>query len=72
MLEYCLNCDYENDIKSLVEAVIITVRGEDFKVTEEFYQCPACGEKFTSNLGHDALDEAYREYRNRHNMLQPE
>lgn len=39
MLEYCLNCDYENDLKPLIEAVTVTVRGEDFKVSEEFYKC---------------------------------
>ncbi|KHD06020.1 hypothetical protein PN36_05690 [Candidatus Thiomargarita nelsonii] len=72
MLEYCLNCDYENEIKPDRAAVTVTVRGEYFEVTEEFYKCPVCGEKFTSSLGHDALDEAYREYRRRHDMLQPE
>lgn len=72
MLDYCLNCDYENEIKPARETVKVTVRGEDFDVTEEFYKCPVCGEKFTSSLGHDALDEAYREYRHRHDMLQPE
>ena len=50
----------------------MTVRGEAIEATEEFYQCPTCGENFTSRLGHDALDEAYREYRRRHGFLQPE
>jgi putative zinc finger/helix-turn-helix YgiT family protein len=72
MLDYCLNCDYENEIKPDRSGVTVTVRGEDFEVTEEFYKCPVCEEKFTSSLGHDALDEAYREYRRRHDMLQPE
>jgi hypothetical protein len=47
------------------------VRGEAIETIEEFYQCPACGEKFTSSLGHDALEEAYHEYRRRHNLVQP-
>jgi len=72
MIEYCLNCDYEKALELKREPVIITVRGEAIETTEEFYQCPACGEKFTSSLGHDALDEAYREYRSRHNLVQPE
>lgn len=72
MLEYCLNCDCEEEIKPLRKSVTITVRGENFEVTEEYYKCPACGEEFTSSLGHDALEEAYYEYRCRHGMLQPE
>jgi putative zinc finger/helix-turn-helix YgiT family protein len=72
MLEHCLNCDYEEALEPKRELVSIIVRGEAIEATEEFYQCPACGEKFTSSLGHDALEEAYREYRRRHGLLQPE
>ncbi|EDN69339.1 conserved hypothetical protein [Beggiatoa sp. PS] len=72
MLEYCLTCDYEEALELKRESVIITVRGETIEATEELYQCPACGEKFTSSHGHDALEEAYREYRRRHNLVQPE
>jgi hypothetical protein len=72
MLEYCLNCDYEEALEVKREPVIITVRGETIEVMEEFYHCPACFEKFTSSSGHDALEEAYREYRNRHHLVQPE
>lgn len=72
MLEYCLICDYEEEIKPTRSQVIMTIRGEDIEVTKEFYKCPACGETFTSSLGHNALDQAYREYRRRHDMLQPE
>ena len=54
------------------ESVIITVRGEAIEATEAFYHCPACGEKFTSSYGHDALEEAYRKYRHRHHLVQPE
>jgi hypothetical protein len=31
MLEYCLNCDYENEIKPDRSAVTVTMRGEDFE-----------------------------------------
>jgi putative zinc finger/helix-turn-helix YgiT family protein len=72
MLEYCLNCDYEESLEIKRESVIITVRGEAIEATEEFYQCPACGEKFTSSHGHDALAEPYHEYRRRHHLVQPE
>jgi len=73
MQEFCFNCDYEEELQAQKEKVIITVRGESISATKEFYQCPNyCGQAFTSSLGHDALDEAYREYRRRHNLLQPE
>jgi len=72
MQELCFNCDYEEELQPIREPVIITVRGESIPATKEFYQCPNCGHAFTSSLGHDALDEAYREYRHRHHLLQPE
>lgn len=72
MQEFCFNCDYEEELQPVSESVIIIVRGESIPVTKEFYQCPNCGHAFTSSLGHDALDEAYREYRRRHHLLQPE
>jgi putative zinc finger/helix-turn-helix YgiT family protein len=72
MQEFCLVCDYEDELPPIREPITITVRGEPNAATKEFYQCPNCGHAFTSSLGHDALDEAYREYRRRHGLLQPE
>jgi len=72
MQELCFNCDYEEELQPIREQVIKTVRGEPIPATKEFYQCPKCEHAFTNSLGHDALDEAYREYRRRHNLLQPE
>ena len=72
MQELCFNCDYEKELQPIREPVIMTVRGEPIPATKEFYQCPKCEHAFTNSLGHDALDEAYREYRRRHNLLQPE
>lgn len=72
MPEYCLNCDYEEELELRQTRVTITVRGEEFEATKEFYQCPTCGEGFTSSLNHDPLDEVYRKYRQRHHLLQPE
>jgi putative zinc finger/helix-turn-helix YgiT family protein len=72
MQEFCFVCDYEDELPPIRKPVTITVRGEPISATKEFYQCPNCGHAFTSSLGHDALEEAYREYRSRHGMLQPE
>jgi putative zinc finger/helix-turn-helix YgiT family protein len=70
--EYCLSCDYEEELKPRHEPTTVVVCGEEFQVTKEFYQCPGCGKAFISSLGHSALDEAYRKYRQRHGMLLPE
>jgi putative zinc finger/helix-turn-helix YgiT family protein len=72
MLEYCLNCDYAEEIPLTRESIRISVCGEEIEATKEVYRCPACGEGFISSLGHDALTEAYRKYRHRHGLLQPE
>ena len=50
----------------------IEVRGERFEVKVRYYKCPACGEEFerlTDPI--DPLDQAYRLYRKKHNMMQP-
>jgi putative zinc finger/helix-turn-helix YgiT family protein len=72
MLEYCLNCNYEKALELKIEPVTITVRGEAIETIDEFYQCPVCEEKFTTNLEYDSLEKAYREYRSRHNLVQPD
>lgn len=72
MLEYCLKCNYEKVLDRKIEPVTIMVRGEAIETIDEFYQCPACGEKFTTNLEYDSLEKAYHEYRSRHNMVQPD
>ncbi|WP_069470505.1 type II toxin-antitoxin system MqsA family antitoxin [Candidatus Marithrix sp. Canyon 246] len=55
------------------------IRVGDYRIIYEIWDnilvvvvTATCGQAFTSSLGHDALDEAYREYRRRHNLLQPE
>jgi len=69
----CPNCEKETDIKLIHAAEEINVRGELIKVEVEFYKCSMCGEEFEDpHSDHDPLDKAYREYRRRHGMIQPE
>ena len=70
--EFCLNCDYEDELLPIRELAIYLVRGEEIEVTQEYYKCPICGESFINSRGHDMFNEAYRKYRQRHGMLQPE
>jgi len=68
----CPNCEKETNIQSVTRREIVNVRGEQIEVEARFMQCPECGVEFESTEGHDALAEAYREYRRCHEMLQPE
>ena len=68
----CPNCEKEAKIKTMTRVEGIEVRGETVEVEAQYYQCTECGVEFESTQGPDALEEAYREYRRRHEMLQPE
>jgi len=51
----------------------IDIRGETIPIHMEYYHCEECGEDFEiPRPDYDPLDAAYREYRNRKGMLQPE
>ncbi len=69
----CPNCERETDIKLIRSTEEIKVRGEPIKVPVEYYKCLSCGEEFEDpHSNDDPLDKAYREYRKRHGMMQPE
>ncbi len=69
----CPNCEKETDIELIRRTEEIKVRGESIEVEMEFYKCLVCGEEFEDpHSDHDPLDKAYREYRRRHSMIQPE
>ena len=72
MTMICPNCEKQTDVKSINQKVAIDIRGENIDVEETFYQCLECGESFESTQDYDVLDAAYREYRKRHIMIQPE
>lgn len=72
MTNICPNCEKEAKIKNVTRVEGIDVRGEAIEVEAKYYQCTECGVEFENTQGPDALEEAYREYRRRHEMLQPE
>jgi len=73
MLEICPNCEKECYAETIDENRIITVNGEDIEVAIHLLRCVECSEEFEDrNQRMDELALAYREYRRRHNMLQPE
>lgn len=69
----CPSCEKETDLEMIRAIEDIEVRGEHIKVAVEYYKCLSCGDEFEDPRSpSDPLDKAYREYRKRHGMLQPE
>lgn len=70
---FCPNCEKESPLLIVRKAEDFNVRGEIISVEVEFYQCQECGEEFEdSKSAIDPYEIAYREYRTRKGMLQPE
>ena len=68
----CPNCEKETELELVRTPEVVEVRGEAIEVDAEFFKCTECGADFENTRGPDALVLAYREYRHRHDMLQPE
>src|SRR4030043_1288333 len=69
----CPNCEKETELELIQKVEDIKVRGEVIKVEVKYYKCKNCGEEFEDpRSDEDPLDKAYREYRRRHGMMQPE
>jgi len=68
----CPNCEKETELEVVRTREVVEVRGEPIEVDAEFFKCMECGADFENTRGPDALVLAYREYRHRHDMLQPE
>lgn len=68
----CPNCEKETELECVRAKEVVEVRGEPVEVEAEFFKCTECGAEFENTRGPDSLALAYREYRRRHDMLQPE
>lgn len=73
MNAFCPNCEKETE-QSFVDTIEETnVRGEMIPIHMEYYHCEECGEDFDiPRPDYDPLDAAYREYRHRKGLVQPE
>jgi putative zinc finger/helix-turn-helix YgiT family protein len=70
---FCPNCEKESPLRIVRKAEEFDVRGEIIVVEVEFYQCQECGAEFENSKSTiDPYETAYREYRARKGMLQPE
>ncbi len=69
----CPVCEKETMVDLVRKDETIKVRGELIPVHTSLFRCLSCREEFMDpKSSFDPLDEAYREYRRRHGMLQPE
>lgn len=69
----CPVCEKETAVDLVRKEETIKVRGELIPVHTPLFKCSACKEEFMDpKSSFDPLDAAYREYRRRHGMLQPE
>ena len=69
----CPVCNSASKVKSVKGEKTITVRNEAITVETQYYKCSKCGEEFLAPAASsDPFAQAYRLYRVRHRMLQPE
>lgn len=67
----CPKCNTKNSIVSITLPEEYEIRDDTIQIETNLLRCNECGEEFYSPE-HDPFDAAYRIYRSRHNMVQPE
>ena len=73
MKRFCPACGIESEWEKIVRNENFVVRGEDIIVEAEYYHCGECQAEFEDiHADNDPYESAYREYRNRKGMVQPE
>lgn len=72
MISICPGCEKETRIDLVQKVERFDIRGETIEIVADLHRCLECGAEFENTRDADALDQAYRVFRQRHNMLQPE
>ena len=71
--QFCIHCGRKDTLILIQRTEEVDIRGERISIEAAFYRCEACGEEFEhSRPDNDPVAQAYREYRRRKGMLQPE
>lgn len=69
----CPFCEKERILETVKTTETVKVRGEIIEVEANYLKCMECGNSFDDPKStHDPLVSAYKEYRKRHKMTQPE
>jgi len=69
---FCPACEKESALAQVSETREVEVRGESYSVKACFWRCRFCSEEFEGQGTDDYPAEAYRLYRQKHGMMQPE
>ena len=73
MRTICPNCGNETDQNYYDEIEELNIRGELIPIQMRYFRCDKCGEEYEiPDPAYDPLEVAYREYRTRKGMVQPE
>lgn len=73
MKHICPHCEKETECTMIRVAQKIEIRSEQIPVDAEYLKCEECHHQFDDPQSElDTISAAYREYRKRHGMLQPE
>lgn len=73
MKDICPNCEKITDLELIRRKEDIEVRGDHIEIEVEYFRCLDCGNEFEDPRSNNRpLESAYREYRKRHGMIQPE
>ena len=71
--DICPYCEKPTELEFIKTHEEITIRGEKILVPVEYLKCMECGNEFEDPQSkHDPLALAYKEYRRRHDLMQPE
>lgn len=72
-IELCTNCETKSEFERVIKDDVIKVRGEPITIKAEYVRCKNCGDAvLDTSAKSDPFEFAYREYRRRHGLLQPE
>jgi len=70
--DICWNCGKETELSYIQNDETISVRGDAIIVPVKYFKCSECGAEYEDpRSNYDPLVLAYKEYRDRHNMMQP-
>ncbi len=71
--DFCPNCEEITNQEVIQKQMVVTIRGEQYTIETEEYHCTVCGEDYGKmQTKNDPLEAVYRQYREKHGMLQPE
>jgi len=69
--KFCIECESEK-IEKITNPQVFKIRGDEITVNVTYWHCMECNYEWQNLNECDEFDAAYRIYREKHKMLQPE